>query len=51
MSKNGVLDFGYAHEFISDASIRNTATITGQTLVGRYKSQADILSFQYSTSF
>jgi len=51
MSKSGVLDFGYAHEFISDASVNNRAPITGQTLVGRFKDQADILSVQYSHSF
>jgi len=51
LSKSGVLDFGYAHEFISDAAINNRAPITGQTLVGRFKDQADILSIQYSHSF
>ena len=50
MSKNGVLDFGYAHEFIKDASVRNTA-LGGGTLVGNYKVQADIFSAQYSHSF
>jgi len=51
ISKSGTLDFAYAHEFIKDASVRNTAPITGQTLVGRFKDQADILSIQYSHSF
>ena len=50
MSKNGVVDFGYAHEFIKDAAIRNTA-LGGGTLVGNFKAQADILSVQYSHSF
>ena len=51
MSKNGLLDFGYAHEFIKDATISNRAAITNQTLVGRFKDHADILSVQYSHSF
>ena len=51
LSRSGVLDFGYAHEFIKDAAIRNTAPVTGQTLVGHFNSQADILSIQYSHSF
>ena len=51
MSRNGLLDFGYAHEFIRDASVRNTAAVTGQTLVGHFKNQADIFSIQYSHSF
>lgn len=51
ISKAGLLDFAYAHEFIKDASVRNRAAITGQTLVGHFKDQADILSIQYSHSF
>lgn len=51
MSRNGKLDFAYAHEFIPDAAVRNTAPVTGLTLVGHYKNQADILSVQYSHSF
>ena len=51
MSKNGVLDFAYAHEFIKNASVRNSAPFTGQTLVGDFKNRADIFSIQYSHSF
>lgn len=50
MSRNGLLDFGYAHEFIKDSTVRNTA-LGGGTLVGHFKNQADILSIQYSHSF
>lgn len=51
LSKAGTLDFGYAHEFIKDAAVRNTAAITGLTLVGHFKNKADIFSLQYSHSF
>ena len=51
MSKNGTLDFGYAHEFIKDASVNNRAPITGQRLIGSFNNQADILSVQYSHSY
>ena len=49
-SKTGILDVGYAHEFIKDATINNTVTGVG-TLRGTFKNQADILSVQYSMSF
>jgi len=49
-SKAGILDFGYAHEFIKDASINNSQGAAGQ-LVGTFKNQADIFSIQYSHSF
>ena len=54
-SKSGILDFGYAHEFIKDANI-NTP-VPGQTtcvagcLTGSFKDKADIFSIQYSHSF
>ena len=54
-SKTGILDFGYAHEFIKDASV-NTP-VPGQTtcvagcLTGTFKNKADIFSVQYSHSF
>lgn len=52
MSKSGVLEFGYAHEFIRDASV-NVAVpqAPGSTLNGKFKNQADILSVQYSHTF
>jgi long-chain fatty acid transport protein len=49
-SKSGILDIGYAHEFIKDARISNTTAGVG-TLSGQFKNEADILSFQYSHSF
>ncbi|MDH5536966.1 MAG: outer membrane protein transport protein [Betaproteobacteria bacterium] len=48
-SKAGVLEVGYAHEFIRDARVSN-ATAAG-TLTGSFENTADILSIQYSHSF
>jgi len=48
-SKQGTLDFGYAHEFVKDATVNNT-TASG-SLVGTFKNRADILSLQYSHAF
>jgi long-chain fatty acid transport protein len=49
-SKSGILDFGYAHEFIKDAYINNSQGAAGQ-LTGNFKNQADIFSIQYAHSF
>jgi len=49
-SKTGILDVGYAHEFIKDATVNNTVAGAG-TLNGTFKNQADIFSIQYSHSF
>jgi len=49
-SKSGILDLGYAHEFIQDAKINNTVAGAG-TLSGEFKNKADIFSIQYSQSF
>lgn len=51
MSKNGVMDFAYAHEFIKDAAVNNRDGVTGLRLIGNFKSRADIFSIQYSHSF
>jgi long-chain fatty acid transport protein len=51
VSKAGMLDFGYAHEFIKDASVNNTAAITGLRLTGTFQDQVNIFSVQYSHSF
>jgi long-chain fatty acid transport protein len=48
-SKTGILDVGYAHEFIKDARV-STVTAAG-TLNGTFKNKADIFSIQYSQSF
>lgn len=50
LSKAGTLDFGYAHEFIKDASVNNASPFGGR-LIGNFSNQADILSVQYSHSF
>ncbi len=53
-SASGKLDFGYAHLFMSDATIannQNTATSANGNLVGTYSNSVDILSVQYAYSF
>ena len=49
-SKTGILDVGYAHEFIDDAKINNSQGAAGQ-LTGTFKNKADIFSVQYAHSF
>jgi long-chain fatty acid transport protein len=49
-SKTSILDVGYAHEFIKDASINNTVA-PGNALIGTFESKVDIISVQYSMSF
>jgi len=56
--KGGVLDFGYAHLFISNSTInRNKGGVDAAStalyaqLAGSYNSAADILSVQYSYGF
>ncbi len=51
VSKAGTVDFGYAHEFIKDASVNNAAPVTGLRLIGQFKNKVDIFSLQYSHSF
>lgn len=51
VSKAGVLDVGYAHEFIRDASINNTVPPFPGALIGKFENKADIFSIQYSHSF
>lgn len=54
-SKTSILDVGYAHEFIKDASISSgvppTLTCPPHCLNGDFKSKVDILSVQYTASF
>lgn len=50
MSKTALLDFGYAHEFIKDASVNQPSLAAGR-LIGSFNNQADILSIQFSQSF
>jgi long-chain fatty acid transport protein len=50
-SKTGILDIGYAHEFIKDAKINNTVTGVPGALIGEFENKADIFSIQYSHSF
>jgi long-chain fatty acid transport protein len=52
LSKDGTLDFGYAHLFIKDAPIRQDATAKNEgILVGTYKGSVDILGVQYAHRF
>ncbi len=48
-SKQGVLEVGYAHEFVKDAQVNNAAA--AGRLIGTFKDKADILSVQYSHRF
>jgi long-chain fatty acid transport protein len=53
-SKSGVIEIGYAHEFVDDAKINDAAMIgivPVGTLKGKFDNSADILSFQYSHLF
>lgn len=50
-SKAGILDFGYAHEFIKNANINNTITGVPGAFVGTFDNKADIFAIQYSHSF
>jgi long-chain fatty acid transport protein len=54
-SKTGILDFGYAHEFIKDATVNTGAppsvTCPPSCLNGTFTNKADIFSIQYSQSF
>lgn len=55
VSKAGVLELGYAHEFIKDARVNNTvpgfATCAAGCLSGSFENTADIFSIQYSHKF
>ncbi len=50
LSKDGTLDFGYAHLFIKDASI-NQNPGTAIQLTGTYKGSVDILGAQFAYRF
>jgi long-chain fatty acid transport protein len=49
VSSNSSIDVGYAHLFISDATINNRAS--GVTLSGKYNGNVNILSAQFTHSF
>ena len=54
--KDSALDFGYAHLFVSNATLNQSATanpdLAGKGyLAGTYKNSVDILSVQYAHSF
>ncbi len=51
LSKAGVLDAGYAHEFVRDARINTSVPPAPGALTGSFENRADILSLQYSHSF
>lgn len=50
-TKQGTLEFGYAHEFVKDATVNNSVTGVPGRLIGTFKNRADIISLQYSHSF
>jgi len=55
LSKTSTLDFGYAHEFIRDASVNvpvpGFATCAAGCLNGRFENKADIVSVQLNLAF
>ena len=51
ISPHGTIDVGYVHEFAHDAVLNKIGELDGSRLVGRYKSEADVLSLQYTHSF
>ena len=55
LSKASTLDFGYAHEFIKDASVNvpvpGFATCAAGCLNGSFENKADIFSVQFNHSF
>lgn len=51
VSKAGVLDVGYAHEFFRDATINTTVPDVPGALIGKFNNKADLFSVQYSHSF
>ena len=54
VSKAGLLDVGYAHEFVRDANINATQaplTCPPHCLRGKFENKADIISVQYTHSF
>lgn len=51
-SKEGAVDFGYAHLFVKDASIADKQAAAGKgSLIGNYENSVDIISVQYTHSF
>jgi len=50
-TKQDTLSFGYAHLFVSDASINKTEPPIGGRVTGNYDNQVNILAIQYSRSF
>jgi long-chain fatty acid transport protein len=51
LSNASTLDIGYAHEFISDASVNTSVAGVPGALVGRFENKADIISVQFNHSF
>lgn len=50
-SRQDSWDFGYAHLFVSDASLNKSEPPVGGTLVGNYSNDVNILSVQYNRAF
>lgn len=51
VSRAGVLEIGYAHEFVRDANVNVSAPPAPGALIGRFEDKVDILSIQYSHAF
>ncbi len=51
LSKQGRLEFGYAHEFVRDARVDTQVFGTAFRQTGHFKDRADILTIAYSHAF
>jgi long-chain fatty acid transport protein len=51
VSRQGRLEFAYAHEFVRDARVNTQVFGTGFRQVGHFEDRADILTIAYSHSF
>ncbi len=45
------IDVGYSHLFVSDTEINNSIPLSGQTLIGEYDADVDIISVQGNFKF
>jgi len=51
LSKQGRLEFGYAHEFVRDARVNTQVFGTAFRQIGHFEDRADILTIAYSHAF
>ena len=51
ISKQGVIDIGYVHEFVDDVAISKVGELDRGRLAGLYKGESNDLTLQYTHSF